>query len=127
DADGAAGLDAGVSADALALRRLPELHSARRRQESFAWIFGAQPRLDGMATDAQILLAVAERLAFGDAQLLANQIKTRDHLGDGVLDLQAGVDLEEEELLAADEELDRAGGVVADRLRGRERRLPHTL
>ena len=40
-------------------------------------------------------VVVAERLAVGDAELLAHEVDAGDLLGDGVLDLQAGVDLEE--------------------------------
>ncbi len=63
------------------------------------------------------IVAVAERLACGDADLLADQIEPADHLADRVLDLDARVHLEEEELVARDERLDRADAVVADRLR----------
>ena len=51
----------------------------------------------------------------------------RDHLGDRVLDLQAGVHLEEEELAVLIDELDGAGVVVADGLGGLDRGLAHRL
>jgi hypothetical protein len=38
---------------------------------------------------------VQRLLALGDAELLAHQVDAGDLLGDRVLDLQAGVDLEE--------------------------------
>ena len=63
---------------------------------------------------AQRRVVVAERLAVGDAELLAHQVDAGDLLGDRVLDLQAGVDLEERDgAVAADEELAGAGADVA--------------
>ncbi len=43
----------------------------------------------------------------------------------GMLDLEAGVHLEEEELAVLEDELDGAGAVVADRLGGLDRRFAH--
>ena len=70
-------------------------------------------------------VVVAELLAVGDAELLADQVDAGDLLGDRVLDLQAGVDLEEGDgAVLADEELAGAGADVArlaqDRLGGAE-------
>src|SRR5207302_1666504 len=49
-------------------------------------------------------------------------------LGDGVLDLQAGVDLEEvERPVSGEQELDGAGVLVADRLRCKDSGLTHPL
>ena len=45
--------------------------------------------------DLDLLLGDREPLAAGDPQLLADDVDAGDHLGDRVLDLQAGVDLEE--------------------------------
>ena len=57
---------------------------------------------------------VAERLAGGDAQLLADQVDAGDLLGHRVLDLQAGVDLEEGDgAVGAHEELAGPGADVA--------------
>ena len=50
----------------------------------------------------------------GDEELEADQVEAGDGFGDRVLDLDAGVDLEEPELVAGEEELDRAGADVAD-------------
>ena len=64
----------------------------------------------------------------GHRQLHLDQVDAGDHLGDGVLDLQAGVHLEEvEALVAVDEELDGAGAGVADARRRRDRRRAHRL
>ena len=78
-------------------------------------------------------LADAQRPAFGDRELLGDQVQAGDRLGDRVLDLDAGVDLEEVELLAfgVDEELDRARATVAEPLAerdgGRAQPLPQAV
>jgi hypothetical protein len=63
-----------------------------------------------------VVLVVAEGFAGCDAELLAHEVDAGDRFGDGVLDLETGVDLEEEELagVVVDEELDRAGRLIAD-------------
>src|SRR3546814_19915812 len=61
-------------------------------------------------------LAVAERLAGGDAQLLVDQIDAGDFFGHRVFDLQARVHFQEVELSAlAEDEFDGAGVAVANR------------
>ena len=70
-------------------------------------------------------MRVAERLAGRDANLLAHQIDAGDHLRDGVLDLDARVHFEEEELVAGDETLDGSGGVVGDGFGGAKPRRAH--
>ena len=58
-----------------------------------------------------------ERLARGDAQLLADEVDARDQLGDRVLDLEAGVQLDEvERAVGREQELERAGVAVAEPL-----------
>ena len=65
-------------------------------------------------------------LAGGDADHLLDEIDAGDHLGDGMLDLQPGVHLEEvEALVLRDHELDRAGGIVVDRSRQGDGLLAH--
>jgi hypothetical protein len=57
---------------------------------------------------------VAQSLATGDPQLRVDDIHVGGLFGNGVLDLDAGVHLDERVLLA-DEELDGARVAVADR------------
>ena len=83
---------------------------ARRGQEPGRRILGVEPRLDGMTGNGQAGLADRQRQSLGDKQLLADQVQPGDCLGDRMLDLQPGVDLEEPE--------------VAVRVRARTRRCP---
>ena len=70
------------------------------------------------------LVALSHKgFACSDAELLGHQIETGDSLGYGVLHLDAAVELEEEELAAVDDELDRARAPVADRPAEGDRRL----
>ena len=69
-------------------------------------------------------IVVVERAALGDAELLAHEVDAGDLLGDGVLDLEARVDLEERDrAVGADEELARARADVADLAQDRLRRV----
>ena len=74
---------------------------------------------------AHVVLGEAEGLARRHPQLPLDQVEAGDQLGDGVLDLEAGVHLEEEELAVLVEELDRAGVDVAARLGHLHRGLAH--
>ena len=56
-------------------------------------------------------------LAGRDAELQLDDVEARDRLGDRMLDLDPAVQLEEVDVGAVDEELGRAGALVADRLR----------
>ena len=67
----------------------------------------------------------AERLARGHPQLPLDQVEAGDQLGDRVLDLEAGVHLEEEELAVLVEELDGAGVDVPAGLGHLDRGLAH--
>ena len=67
----------------------------------------------------------ARRLPGGDAHLRLHEVDIRHLLGDGVLDLDARVHLDEDDLAGAgarrlEEELHRAGVLVADRPRERD-------
>ena len=84
-----------------------------------------------MGVDANVLLPRhaalrgADPRAGGDADLRLDQVDPGHALGDGVLDLDARIDLDEIELAGVGilQELDRAGGAVADRAADLERRL----
>ena len=86
-----------------------------------AAVLGVDPELDRVAADLRVV--VPELLAGRDPEHLADQVDAGDLLGDAVLDLEPGVDLEEgDRAVLADEELARAGadvaGLAQDRLGG---------
>ena len=86
-------------------------------------VLGGHAALDGVAVDLEVVLVaetdlrVADRLPLGDEDLRTHEVDIRDHLCDGVLDLNAGVHLDEVVVaVAVDEELHRAGVDIADGL-----------
>ena len=103
--------DAGVDPDR---GREPQpLDPPGLRQEG-SRILGVEAHLDRMARRRR---PRRDRLADGDPDLVGDEVAAGHELGDRVLDLDPGVQLEEEELAARDEELGRAGAPVADRPR----------
>ena len=111
--DDVAGGDAAVDAHAGAGREVQHLDAAGRGREAHRGVLGVQARLDRVA-DGLGRLAF-ELAAGGDVQLQLDEVEAGDGLGDGVLDLQARVDLHEGEALLVGlvEELDRARVAVA--------------
>ena len=71
---------------------------AGRRQEIARGVLGIEPHLDRMAACRDLFLAQRQRLAGGDAELPFDQIEAGDHLGHGMLDLEARVHLHEIEV-----------------------------
>ena len=97
--DHVAGGDAAVDAHAGAGREVEHLDAAGRGREAHRRILGVQARLDRVADG---LRRLALELAAGrDVQLQLDEVEPGDGLGDGVLDLQARVDLHEGEALVA--------------------------
>ncbi len=72
-----------------------------------------------MAHQADLVLLQRQGFARGDAQLPFDQVETRDHLGDRMLHLKAGVHLHEPDavwaqaLAGVGDEFDRSGADVA--------------
>ena len=91
-------------------------------QEAVGRVLGVEAGLDGVPGHLDLRLRQRQRLAGGDAQLPFDEVEAGDRLGDGMLDLQARVHLDEvpgrvgRELAALDQELDRAGALVGHRL-----------
>src|SRR5690606_34059710 len=75
-------------------------------------IFGIDPAFDRMAGKDDVFLADGKSSARGDTDLLMDEVDISDRLGDRMLDLQAGVHLDEIELAVLVEEFDRAGAAV---------------
>ena len=110
---------AGVVADRIAAVASPSCggsvadQPADRGQEAAVGVLGVDAALHRPAVDLQVLLGERQLLAGGRADHLLDQVDAGDQLGDRVLDLQAGVHLQEvEALVLAGDELDRAGAVV---------------
>ena len=93
---------------------MPPAGSSALMRISMAW-----PRI------STVVLGEAEGLAGGDAELQLDEVDAGDQLGDGVLDLEAGVHLEEVELAVLVEELDGAGVDVVAALGDRHGGLAH--
>src|SRR5690606_15688666 len=93
------------------------------RNEVVLGILGRHAALHRIAVQADVLLfghaAVgrADACALGDADLRAHDVDAGHRLGDGVLDLNARIDLDEIELAGVGilQELDRAGVEIVDR------------
>src|SRR5215468_2014298 len=94
--------------------------AADRRQKAALGIFGVNACLYRVAADLELVLGEGQWLARSDAQLPFDQIEPGDHLGHGMLDLQARVHFHEVEGASIiscvfDNELDRTRADVADR------------
>ena len=137
DADHRAGHDAGVEANPWP-SRVGELGDDARHVERVqrpavrlpagGRVLGVEAGLDGVTRRRRWRRVEAPSL--GDGDLQGDEIDTSRALGDGMLDLQPRVHLEEEEgAVVGGEELDGAGARVADRPRrgdgGGEQRLAH--
>ncbi|MDI2022784.1 hypothetical protein PJL18_03327 [Paenarthrobacter nicotinovorans] len=73
-----------------------------------------------MALQYDVGLRHGEHLTGGDPHLPFNEVDSRDQLSDGMLHLQPGVHLHEEELIrmfVGHQELDGSGAAVIDRTR----------
>src|SRR5690606_4216922 len=106
-------VDVRVHAHAGATGGVEVLDQAGRGQEGLG-VLGVDPALDRVAAQDHVLLPDRQLLARGDPELLADQVDAGDHLGDRVLDLDAGVHLDEVEAPVLVQELERARAAIAD-------------
>src|SRR4029077_7471741 len=90
-------VDVGVEPDPRPSRRMVGSDLPRRGRETEG-ILGVDSALDGVAANLDVLLPHRELLSGGDADLLLNDIDSRDHLRYGMLDLNARIHLDEVEL-----------------------------
>ena len=122
EADLVALLDPGVDANGrLGLVTGGARSSRPGLREERPGVLGVQAHLDRVPSG--LVTVCCKRLSVGDAELLGDEVEARDRLGHRVLDLDAAVQLEEEEVVAVEDELDRAGAAVADRPAEGDRRL----
>ena len=106
----------GIDAQPVRLvRRAPGSDAADRWHEILVWIFRIDPRLDGVAVELDLILVERQLFAERDAQLPFHEVDARDQLSHGMLDLKAGIHLDEEDVLAVGDELDGAGTSIVHR------------
>ena len=116
--DGAGESGRSIQTDSHSFARAEDFDAARVRLETLGRVFGGDSALDGAALDhdpALIQLELGQSEAFGDFDLVLDQIDARHLLRDRVLHLEPGVHLDE--IVAAGlvhEELDRSGVFVTD-------------
>ena len=121
--DGLALGDPAIDAHAFALRVTERQNFPGRRREVSLGGLRIQPGFDGMAVRAHIALRESKPPPCRHRNLLGDEIEPRDHLGDRMLDLQARVHFQKEELAAAVDELHRASVAVSGRAGDARRRL----
>ncbi len=82
-----------------------------------------------MSALAEVGLLKRKALSCRDADLPVDEVEASDELGDGVLDLQAGVHFQEIELqsIRVDDEFNSTGVVITNCVRGRHGSLTHLL
>src|SRR5258708_19107368 len=110
---GVALVDVRIDADPRTARGVIGGDLSRRGRKAIR-ILGVDAALEGVAAQHDVLLAKAQLLPGGDADLLLHQIDPGDHFRDRVLDLDARIHLDEIELLVLEQELERADTAVAD-------------
>ena len=116
-----------VDAHARTARGMPEPDRARGGHERLVRVLGVDTALDGVAADLHVALGVRQLLARGDADLRPHQVDAGDQFGHRMLDLDAGVHLDEVELAVLVQELQRARAAVADRAHASTQRSPMSL
>ncbi len=117
NADFAPGFDATIHPKAFDGRKIPVDHLAALGKKPGRRVFCVEANLDGGAFKAHRLLSRAKLLALRNPNLLLDEIQPGEAFGDRMLDLKAGVHLEEVEApIRRQNELHRPGVLVPDRL-----------
>src|SRR3954447_4291560 len=105
--DAASALGCAIDPDTHPRRRLEARDRSRNGRESLARIFGVNPTLDSMFSRHDVLEGTRQRRAASHQNLLAHEVDPGGHLSDWMLDLNAGVHLQEGEMTGGiEEELD---------------------
>ena len=100
--------------------------TAEAWQEIVFRVFGINTELQGKTAVGNIFLAITERQASGNAQLLTHNIHPGDLLGNGVLDLNTGIHFHEVHFIAGQQEFDRTGIFITNGC-GRFHRQPTNI
>ena len=99
-------------ADAFGRRAIAH-QAADRGQEVAVGVFGVDAAFDRPALELHVVLLDRELFAGGDADHLLDEVEAGDEFGHRMLDLQARVHFEEEEIaVLVDDEFDRARAFV---------------
>ncbi len=106
-------VDVRVDAHTGTARHVSTVDGSGRGHEGIR-IFGIDTALDGVAVDADIILAVAELFAGGDQDLFAYDIDAGDHFGHRVLHLNTGIHFNEVELAVLIQELKSTCSAITD-------------
>src|SRR6185295_13042852 len=100
---------------------------AWRRRERVRTL-GIDATFDRVTHHDHVILSKAERLAFRHPNLIAHNVRERDHLSHGMLDLNARVHLHEiKTTVFIEQKFERARTRIANRLRSLHRGLAHLL
>ena len=117
--------EAGVDPHPRTRRRHPTIDALGVGHELAHRVLGIDAHLDRVPGPRDVVLREAQLHPGRDPYLLLDQVDPGDRLGDRMLDLQASVDLEKEELALAEHELDGACVHVAGGGHGPDRRVAH--
>ena len=105
--------DAEVKAEVVGLGRVEPAQAAGGGGVVVGGVFGVEAGFDGVSAPGDLVLGDGQGFAHGDAELEFDEVEAGEGFGDGVLDLEAGVDFEEDEFtVGQEEELDGAGVLV---------------
>src|SRR5260370_31835657 len=101
---------------------------ANRGEKVVGWILRVDAGLDGMSMHRELSLCQGQCLAGSNPDLPLDKIESRDHLCNGMLDLQARIHLHEvEPFVATEQKLDRACANISNRARCLPRGLAECL
>src|SRR5918994_1856184 len=126
-----AGVEVRVDPYAGSARRVIDLDKPGLRQEVATGVLGVDPELYSVPVGREGILGDLQMLARDQLQLFGDDVDARDHLRHGMLDLEAGVHLDEVELSVRVDELHGTCPLViqgADQIgRGRHETVPYFL
>src|SRR5690554_4525254 len=111
--NGIATIQVGIYSHTVTSRSVKIFHLSGAWHEGIR-IFRVDAALHCMAPDLDIFLLVLQGQAAGNAQLLTNNVDTRDHFGDRVFYLNPGIHFDEKELTVLIQEFKGAGADIAN-------------
>ena len=127
EADLVAPGDAAIPAHARAAGDSELVDHTGRRQEIAERVLSCDAALDAVPGVRRRVQGGGELFAGRDTQLGVHEVEAGDHLGDGMLHLQACIHLEEVERAVDDQELYRARAAIGRGARGGDRGRAHLL